>query len=160
MKVHYSSETPEWYSPASLVSRAVRVLGTIDLDPCSNSHEKPNVPALKHLTESDNGLAHQWHGRVYMNPPYGRAIAKWVAHLSQEYESQRVVEALALVPARTDTKWFRALYPHYVCFIRGRLKFSGHGNSAPFPSAVFYLGTNLTAFLEAFEDIGHIYQPL
>lgn len=160
MAVHYSSVTPEWYTPEHIVSRVIQVLGTIDLDPCSNSHTSPIVPALKHFTQTDNGLAHLWHGRVYMNPPYGRVIAKWISHLATCYRAGHVTEAIALTPSRTDTKWFRALHPAALCFIAGRLQFSNYGDNAPFPSVAIYLGNNLPAFVNAFGDIGDIYQPL
>jgi hypothetical protein len=45
MSVHFSSETPEHYTPAEIINLVVAVLGGIDLDPCSNSHDNPNVPA-------------------------------------------------------------------------------------------------------------------
>ena len=43
-----------------------------------------------------------------------------------------------LLPARTDTKWFHdyILGKAEVRFIKGRLKFGGAKNSAPFPSMV------------------------
>ena len=44
---------------------------------------------------------------------------------------------VCLVPARTDTKWWHEYaIKGEVEFIRGRLKFGGSKNSAPFPSAV------------------------
>jgi len=159
-QVHFSSETPEWYTPQHIIDRALMVLGEIDLDPCSNSHDVPNVPARHHLTQQDDGLSHQWLGHVYMNPPYGREIAEWIDHLCQEWEAGRVTEAIALVPARTDTEWFRQLRQFPRCFIWGRLHFSEQDNGAPFPSMIVYLGDNLDKFIEAFENIGDIYQRI
>jgi hypothetical protein len=158
MAVHYTSDTPEWYTPAHIIARAIKALGAIDLDPCSNSRNAPNVPAAKHFTEEDNGLIQPWHGRVYMNPPYGRIIGEWAERLVREFDAGRVTEAVALVPARTDTEWFRAFRRFPRCFLYGRLKFSDHDNSAPFPSVAIYLGSNLPAFALAFDDIGDIYQ--
>lgn len=72
---------------------------------------------------------------VYMNPPYGRTIGQWIKKAHEE--SQKGCTVVCLLPARTDTKWF-----HEYCtkgsieFIRGRLKFGGAKNSAPFPSMV------------------------
>lgn len=160
MKVHYSSDTPEWYTPHHVIERVVKVLGVIDLDPCSNSHDAPNVPALMHFTQDDNGLIQLWQGRVYLNPPYGRVIGEWTSLLLRYYALGHVTEAIALLPARTDTKWFQAMKPTALCFIAGRLQFSGYGNSAPFPSVTVYLGNNLPAFIAAFGDIGDIYQPI
>lgn len=158
MAVHYTSNSVEWYTPDSIIERAMLCMGGIDLDPCSNSHETPNIPAQRHFTKEDDGLSQPWAGRVYMNPPYGSEIADWVAHLCSEYERGAVTEAMALVPARTDTAWFRRMKAYPRCFVWGRLHFSGQENSAPFPSMVVYLGRDLAAFKAAFGDIGDVYR--
>jgi len=149
-----SSATPEWYTPRHIIDRVARVFGAIDLDPCSNSHEAPNVPALHHFTAADDGLAQIWHGRVYMNPPYGDEIPAWVERLIRAYQESEIAEAIALLPARTDTAWFQPLYDYALCFVRGRLRFSNSENSAPFPSVVAYLGPDFDLFRNQFEDIG------
>lgn len=157
--VHFTSKTPEHYTPAAVLERVVATLGRIDLDPCSNSHTDPNVPAARHFTAEDDGLGQPWHGRIFMNPPYGREIQGWVAKLAQEYQAGHVTEGIALVPARTDTRWWQLLRDHPVCLVRGRLRFVGEGNTsaAPFPSAVFYLGGWPPRFLSAFEDLGDVW---
>lgn len=70
-----------------------------------------------------------------MNPPYGREICKW---MQKAYESSLSgATVVCLVPARTDTKWFHDFaMMGEIRFIKGRLKFGGSKNSAPFPSAV------------------------
>ena len=156
----FTSETADWLSPRLILTRAVAALGVIDLDPCSNSHENPRVAATTHYTVTDDGLSRRWHGRVFMNPPYGKAIGDWVAKLASEYCSGRVIEAVALVPARTDTAWWRALPANLVCFTSGRLAFSDHDAPAPFPSAVAYLGPNPSRFVTQFSDLGPIYAPI
>lgn len=165
-QVMRTSNTPEWQTPPYVIERVLRLMGAIDLDPCSNSHENPNVPAAQHYTLENDGLAQMWHGRIYMNPPYGRAIDLWVKKLVLEYEAGRVIQAVALLPARTDTRWMARLRGFPRCFLRGRLKFaargavlgSTHENSAPFPSVVVALGCDLGRFLAAFGDIGDVYQ--
>ncbi len=159
MAVHFSSETPEHYTPDEIITAVVACMGGIDLDPCSNSHEAPNVPAALHYTRADDGLAQPWQGCVYMNPPYGREIDPWIAKLVSEYETGAVSEAIALVPARTDTQWWQRLRNYHICFVTGRLSFKGAGNneSAPFPSAVVYLGNETDRFVSAFEGIGDIW---
>lgn len=157
LNLHFSSDNIECYTPADIVSRAQAAMGRIDLDPCSNSRDEPNIPAEHHFTEEDDGLSRGWDGRVYMNPPYGRVLPAWVKHLCGEYDARRTIEAIALVPSRTDTLWFRALREYPRCFIWGRLKFVGQENSAPFPSMVVYLGDGLDRFCKAFSDIGDIY---
>lgn len=163
----FTSNTPEWYTPPEII-KAVRELfgGTIDLDPCSNSHADPNVPAREHFTREDDGLSRAWHGRVYMNPPYVRGVIDtWIEKVREEYESGRVSEAAVLVAARTDTQWYRILSPKYPrCEIEGRLEFiPGPGvtrsGKAGYPSVVYYLGPNMSRFVEVFDKLGVIVVP-
>lgn len=156
MSVHFSSESPEHYTPTLVIAAAVDCMGAIDLDPCSNSKDSPNVPALDHYTAADNGLSMPWFGRVYMNPPYGREIGDWVSKLRREYENGNTTEAIALVPARTDTQWFRSLDCFACCYVAGRLTFIGNDDPAPFPSAIFYLGEDMQKFYHAFRHMGTI----
>lgn len=157
MLVHYSSATPEWYSPPSVIERTVELLGTIDLDPCSNDKDNPRVPAGQHYTKDDDGLAQTWSGRVYMNPPYGREISDWIEHLVEQYEAGEVLSAVALVPSRTDTEWFHHLRDYPRCFVKGRLSFSDNENPAPFPSMVVYLGRDVEGFVQVFGDMGDVF---
>lgn len=159
MAVHYSSASADWHTPAAIIERAVRTMGAIDLDQCSNDGP-PVVPAFRYYRLADDGLARAWDGRIYMNPPYGRDIGRWIEKLCLDYEGEYVTEAVALLPARTDTAWFRRLRYYTHCFLWGRLKFSGHTAGAPFPSVVVYLGPHVPAFAAAFSDIGDIYQTV
>ena len=70
-----------------------------------------------------------------MNPPYGRTIKQW---MKKAYESSLAgATVVCLVPARTDTNWWHDYaMKGDIEFIKGRLKFGGSKNSAPFPSAV------------------------
>jgi site-specific DNA-methyltransferase (adenine-specific) len=89
---------------------------------------------------------------VYVNPPYGRVIGRWIVKAMTE----PVDELILLVPARTDTAWFQPLYDHAICFIRGRLRFSGARENAPFPCALVYRGPRPDAFAQAFSHRGVI----
>lgn len=160
MAVHKSSEEDEWLTPPDIIARTLQVLGAIDLDPCSNTFGDPNVPAAVRFVEGDDGLGRTWLGRVYMNPPYGATIAAWTTKLASEHAAGNVTEAIALVPARTDTEWWVAMRDTAICFVRGRLKFSGAANSAPFPSAVAYFGERRDDFAAAFGEIGDIWTRL
>jgi len=160
LAIHYSSATPEHYTPREIIDAVIACLGEIDLDPCSNSHNDPNVPASEHYTADDDGLAQEWYGRIYMNPPYGREIGVWVEKLVSEHKAGRTIEAIALVPARPDTQWWQQLRDFPACFVTGRLKFGGLEDSAPFPSAVFYLGNDIDPFFYAFEHLGDIWQRI
>jgi hypothetical protein len=144
-------------TPDLIIERAIRTMGAIDLDPCAESALDPNVPAAAHFTLEDDGLAQDWYGRIYMNPPYGRQIGHWVAKLVAEFEAGRVQQAVALLPARTDTRWMTLLREYPRCYIRGRLKFKGHSAAAPFPSAVVFVGSGHRSFISSFNDIGDVY---
>ena len=114
------NESKEWYTPR----RIFDALGTqFDLDPCSPGHEiVPWIPAQFHHTIKDNGLCSKWFGNVFMNPPYGSDTPKWMERLVGHGSG------IALVFARTDTKWFHAYAPKAdaICFISGRIGFIPH----------------------------------
>jgi len=128
----YSSKKQDYVTPQNLYDKLNREFG-FTLDPCS-THE--NAKCKNHYTINENGLKQDWGaGIVFMNPPYGREINKWVKKAYDE--SLKGTTVVCLLPARTDTRWW-----HDYCMngeirlIRGRLKFSGSKNSAPFPSAI------------------------
>jgi phage N-6-adenine-methyltransferase len=108
------------------------------LDPCC-SHE--NALTEKHYTIEEDGLKQSWAGeRVFMNPPYGREVGKWVRKAFEEvYGRADSTFVVGLVPSRTDTAWWHDYIQDKaaVRFVRGRLKFGGKRmNPAPFPSAI------------------------
>ncbi|HEU5376971.1 MAG TPA: DNA N-6-adenine-methyltransferase [Ktedonobacteraceae bacterium] len=156
LRIMGSSESPEWYTPSEIVALTCELLGEIDLDPCSNSHDAPAVPARVRYTKEDNGLAHSWRGKTYLNPPYGSEIPLWVSKLIQSYEAGSVEEAIALLPGRIDTVWFQPLYAYLICHIQGRLQFANSPYHAPFPCVIVYLGTRTDAFIDIFKCKGPI----
>ena len=155
-----SSLSVEHYTPKRVLDAVLQCFkGEIGLDPCSNRRDAPNVPAARHYFLHDDALTQDWSAEsVFMNPPYGREIDRWVSKLVDSYTTGKVEAAIALVPARTDTQWFAQLNHYPVCFVRGRLTFVGNDASAPFPSALFYLGQNLGDFYYAFNELGEIWQ--
>ena len=101
-KVLHSSNSNEHYTPIQIINDVIEFYhGVIDLDPCSNSLVQPNVNAEFHYTAELDGLRLPWAGKVFVNPPYGRELPKWINKAVCEYESQRVREVLLLVPSRT-----------------------------------------------------------
>ena len=129
----FSSKTPEWATPQDLFDR-LNEKYHFNLDSASTDE---NAKCQNHYTVSDDGLAKSWGGyTVFCNPPYGREIGKWVEKAYNESLKPNTLIVM-LLPARTDTKWF-----HNYCvkgkieFIKGRLKFGGCKNSAPFPSMI------------------------
>lgn len=162
--VHYSSESPEWYTPPEIAA-LVREVMPINLDPASCYAAQQVIHADAYFDAQMNGLhpMRRWDGRVFLNPPYGREIGKWVERLISEYKAAHTIEAILLTPARPDTEWFGLLRDYPRCFVTGRLKFwtgetpDDQQEAAPFPSALFYLGNRFARFAEAFSTIGDIY---
>jgi hypothetical protein len=153
-----SSKSVEWYTPAGVVEQVTAVLGGIDLDPCW--HPESPVKATTTYVEQQDGLSREWNGRVYLNPPYGRDIDGWIEKLVGEHEAGRVTEAIALVPARVETEWFRRLDAYPRCFLYGRVTFANAENPAAFPNAVVYLGNDVAKFSTVFEPAGGIWVRL
>ena len=153
----FSSVSHEQYTPLDFLSKLFRFSGEIDLDPCSNSLESPQVTAKHHFTKELDGLSQHWQGKVYVNPPYGREISKWVNKAVCEYKSERSSEIYILLPSRTDTKWHKSLDKYSRCYLTGRLKFqnlANQNNSAPFPSVLFYLGDRNNEFIHYWKSFG------
>tara|TARA_R100001594_G_scaffold64444_2_gene98732 strand:- start:2450 stop:2893 length:444 start_codon:yes stop_codon:yes gene_type:complete len=137
--VHFSSKTNEWSTPQWLFDE-LNYKYSFTLDPCCT---KENAKCGKYYTKEDNGLIKDWSGEiVFMNPPYGDEIPKWVQKAYEESLNGAFV--VCLIPARTDTSyWHDYIFPYAeVEFLRGRLKFGGGENSAPFPSAIAIFGKN------------------
>jgi hypothetical protein len=115
-----SSKSDHWSTPPEFYAELHREFG-FTFDPCP-------------LMATEDGRKVKWTGRVFCNPPYSRIVEflrKGLYHLA----SSDCDLLVYLIPARTDTAWF-----HDYCakgdirFLRGRLKFGGSKNSAPFPS--------------------------
>jgi hypothetical protein len=159
LDVMTSTGNNEAYTPDEVIEAALAVMGKIDLDPCSNSLEKPNIPAHQHYTKELDGLNRPWTGRIYLNPPYSET-ADWVNKLLREYQLGHVSEAIVLIKSATDTKWYKSLHGFPFCHIDGRLKFKPNSSPAPFASTVFYLGSQARAFERAFKNLGRVYGVL
>ena len=157
LKALFTSDSEEWYTPQHIIDSVIELFGEIDLDPCSNSKINPNVKAGQYYTQNDNGLEKPWHGKIYMNPPYGRVISDWVEKVCAEHKIGNLTDAILLLPARTDTAWMAKLREFPRCYVRGRLKFSGSENSAPFPNVVVYIGKDIDRFINVFSAHGDVY---
>lgn len=73
--------------------------------------------------------------RIWCNPPYGRKeIYRWVERCA----TGGATIVVALLPARTDTRWFHDfIYQKEnveIRFVKGRIKFSGTTGAGKFPS--------------------------
>ena len=126
----FSSKTDEWATPQWLFDE-LNAEHHFTLDPCATDE---NHKCELYYTKEQDGLKKSWGGQtVFCNPPYGRQIGKWVEKASKEN-----CKTVMLLPVRTDTKWFHDyIYGKAkVKFLRGRVKFGGSKNGAPFPSMI------------------------
>ena len=134
LKTIFSSATGEWETPIDFYDMLDKEFG-FTLDPCCTPE---TAKCGKYYTAEDDGLSESWEGHtVFMNPPYGRDIKHWIQKAYEEGKKKDTV-VVALIPSRTDTKYWHeyCMKAKSITFIKGRLKFGGSKNAAPFPSAV------------------------
>jgi ParB family chromosome partitioning protein len=160
----HSSESKEWYTPRRYIEAVRLVMGGIDLDPASCAEANTIVNATQYHDLSKNGLSLNWYGRVFLNPPYGKTKNKsnqeiWSAYLLEQYRQRNVTEAILLVNAVTDRRWFQKLWAYPVCFTNHRIKFispNGKFNQPTHGNCFVYLGGQGQKFTEVFSKFGVI----
>ena len=131
--VHFLSESCDWSTPRDLFDVLNREF-KFELDVCASPK---NAKCSRYYTKGENGLEQAWEGACWCHPPHGRGIRLWLDKAVRvATEGQATV--VCLVPARTDTDWWHECVSRAdeVRFVRGRLRFGGHRNSAPVSSAV------------------------
>lgn len=129
----FSSNRQDWETPQEFFNKLNKEFN-FNLDPCADSK---NYKCDKYFTEKIDGLKQDWGGyTVFVNPPYGREIGKWIE--KAYIESKKGATVVMLIPARTDTKYWHdyVMQANEIRFIKGRLRFVGSKNAAPFPSAI------------------------
>lgn len=129
-----SSKDMTWATPKNWFDYLNLEFG-FTLDPCCTPGTAKYGGCCAPETD---GLSQSWADeRVFMNPPYGKDIIKW---MKKAYEEARDNGALVVcfVPARVDTRWWRnyAAKGTDIRFPKGRVKFEGADAPAPFPVAV------------------------
>lgn len=106
--------------------------GAFDLDPCCRVE---TAKATQYYDQSHDGLRQPWFGKVFLNPPYSKPTP-WLEKALKETVEKRVSLVVALLPVRTDTKWFHNLVLGRceLRFMKGRIKWIGwQGTPIPAP---------------------------
>jgi phage N-6-adenine-methyltransferase len=131
-KALVTSRTDEWETPQELFDALNHEFG-FTLDVCAT---KENAQCPDYFSEAEDGLKQEWRGVCWLNPPYGREIAKWIKKASESARRGAIV--VCLIPCRTDTAWFHdfILGKAEIRFLRGRLTYANANHPAPFPNAV------------------------
>ena len=139
--VHFSCATTEWETPQLLFEELSWTYGGFTLDPCAM---RENAKCARFFSREEDGLRQPWDGKVFLNPPYGREIGRWVKKAYEE--SLKGTLVVCLLPARTDTSWWQDYAKRgHIHFLRGRLRFGDAKNTAPFPSAIVTFGRYFSA---------------
>jgi phage N-6-adenine-methyltransferase len=135
----FSYKSSEYITPPELFKQLDEEFH-FTTDPCTTPDNPLKVKIF--FTKEQDGIKQVWRGNVFINPPYGKDIFKWIIRARLHAADGNVV--VMLLPARTDTRWFHELVWNLeydpikpeIRFIRGRLKFGGTAkpNTAPFPS--------------------------
>ncbi len=131
-----SNNQIEWYTPEWIFD-ALDI--TFDIDVCHPINTIQYIPASIKYTINDDGLKQSWIGKVWMNPPYGKEMPKWMEKFHDH------ANGIALVFARTDTKWFHqyCATADAILFLNGRIKFiDGLGKKSGMPGC----GSMLVAY--------------
>lgn len=155
-----NSGNNEWYTPPSIIEAARAVLGGIDLDPASSAVANRTVRAECYFTADDDGLAQDWTGRVWLNPPYAQPlIAEFSEKLAASVESGAVEAACVLVNNATETAWFQRMLGacSAACFLRGRVRFLDPAGNPGAPlqgQALLYFGPHADSFAQQFQQFG------
>ena len=130
----FSSKDDSWETPPSLFN-ILDMEFNFTLDPCCT---KQTAKCKKFFTKEEDGLIQDWSKDiVFVNPPYGREIGKWV---EKSYnETKKGAKIVMLIPSRTDTKWFHDFIYNKaeIRFLKGRIRFLQNKkelNAAPFPT--------------------------
>jgi phage N-6-adenine-methyltransferase len=140
----FSKASDEWSTPQVFFDALDREF-RFGLDAAASDD---NAKCTAFFTRDDDALTRNWYPgqgwAVWLNPPYSQC-REFIAKAAEE-SMLNGVTVVALVPSRTDTKWWhgsvwneRLNRPYdgvEVRFIKGRLKFGDGKNSAPFPSVV------------------------
>ena len=137
MTIHeslFSSRSEEWPTPQDFFD-GLDAEFRFTLNPCATPE---SAKCETYFTKAQDGLEQDWRRhRVFCNPPYGKSMRDWARKC---YEASRAGALVVLLAhSRTDTRWFHDwVYGKAaeIRFVRGRLRFGGVKQAAPFPSLV------------------------
>jgi len=138
-EVHFMSERQDWGTPAEFLKWLKE---TKQWEPTLDAAaDEKNAKAIHFFTEADDSLTKDWFGDVWLNPPFGTELPKFMAKCAEQIKNPLVKSIYVLIPARTDTKWFHEIVmpnAYLIYLIKGRFNFrvdnAVEGANAPFPS--------------------------
>jgi len=140
----FSSDRQDWATPQALFD-ALNEEFFFVMDAAASPN---NAKSALYITSEQDSLKESWGSvivetgcdptgaAVWLNPPYGRDIGKWIQKAYEESLNGLVVVVLTF--CRSDTKWWHrwAMKAAEVRLIEGRIRFEGAPASAPAPSCL------------------------
>lgn len=153
----FSSKNQKWETPQDLFDKLNEVF-KFDIDLAA---EDETAKCDVYYTVENDAFKYDWkENNCWLNPPYGREQIKWVKRSSDEVEKWGNTIVM-LIPARPDTKvWHETIFPNasIICFVKGRLKFGGVKESAPFPSALIVFGEVNEEQIKVLDSLGKVFK--
>lgn len=155
--VKNNSGNNEWYTPTCFIESARTVMNGIDLDPASSDIANKSVQATVYYTQDNSGLDKEWHGNVWMNPPYARDLFPLFV---DKLIVSDITQYITLTNNNTETQsGFKLLsYSDVVCFVNKRIKFvapDGTLGKTPLQGQMIcYKGANVSGFIKQFSQYG------
>ena len=145
----FSSKTHDWATPQPLFDHVNAELGPFVLDAAAS---EDNAKCDLYLADALNvswadtlwAAGHNpGESAVWLNPPYGRGMGKWLEKVL--WESQAVQTIVVLTMVRSDTAWWRdyAMRAAEIRLIAGRVRFVGAKSGAPAPSCLLVFDEGL-----------------
>lgn len=127
----------DWETPDELFALLSDRFGPFGLDVAASAE---NRKCPRYYGDGVDGLVEPWDAeRVWLNPPYGRGVGKWLRKANQELEAEDGPACVvALLPVRTDSAWWHDYvmkYGRHILLVRGRVRFKT-GHRPRFGSAV------------------------
>jgi len=146
----------EWYTPQLYIDAARAVLGGIDLDPATSLRAQERIQAARFYTADNDGLNQEWHGQVWLNPPYRPPLmGRFIDKLIGEIRAGRVCEAILLSHSYTSSAWYHRAQAvvRAVLLPEGRIRFESPEGKLADPTqgqTFFYFGPHPERFKEVF----------
>ena len=114
----FASASSEWTTPQPLFN-SLDKLFHFETDVCATA---ANTKCARYYTKEDDGLAQEWRGACWCNPPYGRGLGLWV----EKACASRATVVMLLLAYTSNAWWHDYVIPHgEVIPIRGRLQYGG-----------------------------------
>ena len=149
----------DYFTPSEIIHAAREAMGGIDLDAASHwaANREHQIP--DYFDAGRSAFQHDWHGRVWLNPPYGNN-GPWFDRAVEFIESGEVTQMCMLSPMWAFNTAIAADFMGFVsamCILSPTPKFWGNAGGKTGtnqPHAVVYVGDRIGEFRRAFSRHG------